>query len=67
MLEVISFRFITLKKLAELSGYSQGALHKKIHDGVLSEGVQYLRSPDGRIHFNIEEYDKWIRTNYRKA
>jgi len=50
-----------------MTGYSEGALYKKIHDGVLKEGVQYFRSPDGRIHFDIEEYEKWIRTNYRKA
>lgn len=59
--------YITLKKLAETTGYSQKALYKKIHDGVLKEGVHYFRSPDCRIHFNIEEYEKWIRTNYRQA
>jgi hypothetical protein len=59
--------FITLNKLAEGSGYSKPALHKKIHDGVLKEGIHYYRSPDGRIHFNIEEYEKWVRTYYRKA
>lgn len=63
----IALKLITLKKLADETGYSPGALHKKIHDGVLQEGVHYYRSPDGRIHFNVEEYEKWIRTNYRKA
>ena len=67
MKEDVVFKLITLKKLAELSGYSEGALHKKIHDCAFVEGVHYYRSPDGRIHFNIEEYEKWIRTNYRKA
>ena len=58
---------ITLKKFAEITGYSEGALHKKIYDGVLSEGVHFFKSPDGRIHFSIKEYEKWIKANYRKA
>jgi hypothetical protein len=58
---------VTLKKFSVLTGYSEGALHKKIHDGVLREGVHYFRSPDGRIHFDIEEYEKWVRANYHKA
>jgi len=58
---------VTLKKFSALTGYSEGALHKKIHDGVLQEGIHYFRSPDGRIHFDIEEYEKWVRANYRKA
>ncbi len=59
--------YITLAKMSELTGYTSGALHKKIHDGVLIEGVHYFRSPDGRIHFDIEEYEKWVKANYLKA
>ncbi|MDV3502528.1 excisionase [Marinobacter sp. M-5] len=60
-------QIVTLKKLSELTGYSEGALHKKIHDGVLVEGIHYYRGPDGRIHFDIEEYQKWVKANYQKA
>lgn len=60
-------RYITLKRIAELTGYTEGALHKKIHDGVLVEGVHYYRSPDGRIHFDIKEYEKWVKANYLKV
>lgn len=60
-------RYVTLKRIAELTGYTEGALHKKIHDGVLSEGVHYFKSPDGRIHFDIQEYEKWVKANYRKV
>jgi hypothetical protein len=58
---------ILLKKLSAESGYSQAALHKKIYDGVLTEGVHYFRSPDSRIHFDRKEFEKWIMANYRKA
>lgn len=51
---------VTLKKLSELSGYSESALRKKIHDGVFKQGIHFVKSPDGRIHFDIQEYEKWV-------
>jgi len=59
--------YITLNKISEESGYTTNALHKKIHDCVFTEGVHYIRSPDGRVHFDVREYEKWLKTNYRKA
>lgn len=60
-------KFVTLKRFAELTGYSEGALHKKIHDSVLVEGVHFYRAPDGRIHFDIKEYEKWVKASYLKV
>ena len=51
---------VTTKKLAELSGFSEGALRKKIADGVFRLGVEFTKSPDGRIQFILEEYNKWV-------
>ncbi len=56
---------ITVKQLARLSGYSEAALRKKIHDHVFQEGVHFQKSPDGRIHFDIQEYEKWVRHGQR--
>ena len=58
---------ISLNKMSVESGYSIGALHKKIHEGVLIEGEHYFRAPDRRIHFDVKEFEKWIKCNYRKA
>jgi hypothetical protein len=51
---------VTAKRLAELSGYSEGALRKKIHDDVFVQGIHFRKSPDGRIQFILEEYNKWV-------
>ncbi len=56
---------ITTKKLAELTGYSVGALRKKIHDEIFRQGVHFVKSPDGRIHWNIQEYEKWVQHGQR--
>ncbi len=58
-------KIVTAKKLAEISGYSEGALRKKIHDQVFTEGIHFYKSPDGRIHFDLQEYEKWVRLGQR--
>src|SRR5687768_14806096 len=51
---------VTITRFAEMSGYTTGAVHKKIERGVWLEGVQWFRAPDGRILISIEGYDSWV-------
>jgi hypothetical protein len=51
---------ITLPKLAEESGYSEEALRSKIARGDFADGIHFIKAPDGRIHFILEEYLKWV-------
>ena len=59
----MSLKYITAKKLAEESGYTEDALRAKVLRGDFAEGVHYRRSPDGRIQFNVEEYTKWVESS----
>lgn len=54
---------ITLQKLAEESGYSEDALRSKIARGDFAEGIHYIKAPDGRIHFILEAYLKWVESS----
>lgn len=53
-------KWITIQKLAEATGYSEKALRNKIMRGDFLQGIHYRKSPDGRIHFNLEAYEKWV-------
>lgn len=53
-------RYVTIKRFAELSGYSEDAVRSKIGGGIWVEGVQYKRAPDNRVLINIEGYEKWV-------
>lgn len=53
-------RFVLISKFCELSGYSLKAVEKKIYDEVWLEGRMFRKSPDGRIHIDLIEYEKWI-------
>ena len=53
-------KWVTVKKLAELSGYSEKAIHIKKERGIWLEGIHWKKSPDGRLQFNIEAIELWI-------
>lgn len=46
---------------AEQTGYTVKALRRKIEDGILLEGREYVKAPDGRIHIDMEQFEKWVR------
>ena len=54
---------ITLQKLAYESGYSEDAIRSKIARCEFIEDKHYIKSPDGRVHFYVEEYLKWVESN----
>ena len=58
---------ITLPKLALETGYSERALRSKIARGDFAEGLHYIKAPDGRIHFILEEYLNWVVSNNTAA
>lgn len=53
-------KWILLKKLSESTGYSEAALRQKIQRGEWVCGIHFIYSPDGRIQFSTEAYDKWV-------
>jgi hypothetical protein len=53
-------KWVTVKKHAADTGYSEDALRQKIRRGIFIEGVHYRHSPDGRIQINVEAYNAWV-------
>ncbi|MCZ6677166.1 MAG: hypothetical protein O7E52_07940 [Candidatus Poribacteria bacterium] len=52
-------RYITIKKLASISGYSDAAIRTKICRGVWLKDRVWIRAPDGRVLIDIEGYEQW--------
>lgn len=52
-------RYVTIKRAAEMTGYSQAAIRHKIERGDWREGKEYVRAPDGRILVNLKGYEAW--------
>ncbi len=57
----MSARFVTVKKMAEETGYSARAIHYKIDAGIWPVNEVWYRAPDGRRLIDIEGYEKWVQ------
>jgi hypothetical protein len=53
-------RYIRIPAFAQISGYTEKAIHRKIEEGVWIEGRQYHRAPDGRLLIDIQGYEEWV-------
>jgi hypothetical protein len=52
-------KWVTIKKAAELSGYSEKAIRNKNEKGVWRQGDIWIKAPDGRILISIEGIERW--------
>lgn len=52
-------KWVTIKKAAELSCYSEKEIEAKRADGTWFEGVVWIKAPDGRILISPDGIDQW--------
>lgn len=57
--EAAQFRYVTIGKFAELSGYTQKAIRRKIEEGIWIENRQYRRAPDNRLLIDVQGVEAW--------
>ncbi|WP_230588671.1 hypothetical protein [Sphingobium yanoikuyae] len=60
-------RYVRVRKFAEISGYTEKAIYRKIEDGVWLAGKEFRRAPDGNICIDIEGYEKWVEAGRAAA
>lgn len=53
-------RFLLISRFAELSGYTDKAVRRKIQDGVWMESQEYFKAPDGHILIDLEGFERWV-------
>jgi hypothetical protein len=58
--QLAKMKWVTIKKAAELSGYSVKAIEAKRANGVWLEGVVWIKAPDGRILISPDAIDEWV-------
>jgi hypothetical protein len=52
--------FVTVKRAAAITGYTEKAIRRKIEDGVWLESREYRRAPDGKILVSMNGFDAWV-------
>jgi len=55
-------KWVLIKKLVEIFGYTENAARAKIKTGVWLKGTHWIKAPDNRIHFNIVAIEQWIQS-----
>jgi hypothetical protein len=55
-------KWVLIKKLADIFGYTENAARAKIKTGVWLKGIHWTKAPDNRILFNIVAIQQWIES-----
>src|SRR5690606_41248976 len=55
----MAVRYLTIRKFALETGYSEDAIRTKIRDGVWPETDVWVKAPDGRVLVDVEGYNEW--------
>ena len=56
----MSTKYVTIKKAAQETGYTETAIRSKVDKGIWKEGAEWVRAPDGRILVNLVGYERWV-------
>jgi len=60
-------RWVLIKRLAEITGYSEDAIRLKVKNGTWVQGRIWRKAPDGRIFINLDEFERWVESDIRLA
>jgi hypothetical protein len=50
---------VPIAKAAELTGYTEKAIERKIEEGIWLEGELWRYAPDGKRHIILKGYNAW--------
>lgn len=53
--------YVTTKKLAEMTGYTEEAIRMKVKKGIWQRNIHYYKAPDNKLMFVVEVVHKWIK------
>ena len=56
-------QWVLIKRVAEITGYSENAVRHKIKGGIWIEGRIWRKAPDGRIFVNLGEFERWVESD----
>ncbi|WP_434557999.1 hypothetical protein [Pseudomonas sp. Z4-20] len=53
-------RYLTIRKFANESGYTEAAIRSKISDGAWIKDQVWRRAPDNRILIDVHGFEEWV-------
>ena len=55
--------WMTIKKVAERTGYSDQAIRTKCHNAVWAKGLMWRNAPDGKVLIDLQAVYSWIEAS----
>lgn len=53
-------RYLTIKKFADESGYTQATIKSNISNGIWAEDGVWKRAPDNQVLIDVQGYEDWV-------
>lgn len=60
-------RYLTIKKFADESGYTQATIKSNISNGIWAEEAVWKRAPDNRVLIDVQGYEDWVVNGGNRA
>jgi hypothetical protein len=54
---------VLIRRLAEITGYSEDAIRHKVKNGTWLEGRVWRKAPDGRVFIDVDEFERWVESD----
>lgn len=58
-------RWVLIKRLVEITGYSEDTNRHKVTNGTCVQGRIWRKTPDRRIFVNLDEFKRWVESDSR--
>jgi len=52
--------WVLIKKVVEVTGYTENAARAKVRKGVWVMGIHWKKAPDNRVIFDLNAIQKWM-------
>ena len=59
----MAIKWLTIRKFAAETGYSENAVRAKIKRGEWLEGHVWKKAPDGPVLITVEGFESWVENN----
>jgi hypothetical protein len=63
-LKVSPAPYVTIPLAAQVTGFTEKAIRRKIEEGVWLEGREFVKAPDGHILISIKGYSQWVEKGW---
>lgn len=56
--------YVTIPLAAQVTGFTEKAIRRKIEEGIWLAGREYIKAPDGHILISIKGYAQWAERGW---